>query len=299
MLITPLPPSHILVLNKFAVVPEHFILATTAFREQTHLLEKDDLDVAYKCIETYHTYHLRHPDEHTRDGDVQATATEGDNNPPAKNPGEKESQEEGEGEGELFVFFNSGPHSGSSQPHRHIQLLPVARMHEGLEREGPRGETGWAVLARGLLFGEEEGVRAKMPFATFAERICPNKSDLQGIYLRLYHRACEAVLGSADAGSEIQQRNGEAKISYNLAMTRDVMVIVPRVAEGQTVTAPAAKHGLARRAVGTLALNGTVLAGTALVKSQEEWDALRQEPEQLLEILGRIGVPAIQAPSLL
>jgi ATP adenylyltransferase len=42
---------------------------------------------------------------------------------------------------------------------------------------------------------------------------------------------------------------------------------------------------------GRLALNGTVLAGTALAKNQAEWDALRDDPGQLLAVLGKIGVP--------
>src|ERR1700753_1808706 len=36
--------GHILVLNKFAVVPEHSILATAAWAPQTHLLRPADLE---------------------------------------------------------------------------------------------------------------------------------------------------------------------------------------------------------------------------------------------------------------
>ena len=89
--ITQLRPSHYLVLNMFPVIPDHFLLLTTAFKEQTHLLEEDDLEAAYACIGAY--------------------------------------KEEGE---ELFGFYNSGEHSGASQPHRHIQFLPVESMRIGL-----------------------------------------------------------------------------------------------------------------------------------------------------------------------
>jgi ATP adenylyltransferase len=91
MLIAELPPSHILVLNKFAIVREHFILATKAFKEQTDLLEADDLGATYACLKEWRVHGK-----------------------------------------ELFAFFNSGEHSGASQPHRHIQLLPVESMTEGL-----------------------------------------------------------------------------------------------------------------------------------------------------------------------
>ncbi len=88
---TGVPPSHIVVLNKFAIVPEHFILATKEFKEQTRFLEADDLGVTYACL--------------------QAWKAQGK---------------------ELFAFFNSGVHSGASQPHRHLQFLPVDSMMVGL-----------------------------------------------------------------------------------------------------------------------------------------------------------------------
>jgi ATP adenylyltransferase len=82
------------VLNKFPVIPDHFILATKEFKKQTDLLEEADLEAAYNCLKAY--------------------------------------KDEGE---ELFGFFNSGEHSGASQPHRHIQFLPVQSMRSGLKEE--------------------------------------------------------------------------------------------------------------------------------------------------------------------
>jgi ATP adenylyltransferase len=41
------------VLNKFPVIPDHFILATTKFEEQTDLLEEQDIEAAYKCVKEY------------------------------------------------------------------------------------------------------------------------------------------------------------------------------------------------------------------------------------------------------
>ncbi|KAK0666519.1 ATP adenylyltransferase-domain-containing protein [Cercophora samala] len=236
MLITPLgsPPSHNLVLNKFAIVPEHFILSTAAFKPQTHLLEADDLAAAYACIEEY----AQHGQE-------------------------------------LFVFFNSGEHSGASQPHRHLQLLPVGNMKEGLLG----GE--WDVLAKRLSTPE---TKRKLPFEVFAagiEEVNGDGEGLRKVYLELYSQACEAVLGVA----EDIKLDGEAKMSYNLAMTRTTMVVMPRLAEGGVVKDEKGQE------VGKLALNGTVLAGTALVKSEMEWNALRRDPAQVREVLGRIGVP--------
>jgi ATP adenylyltransferase len=45
--------THFLVLNKFPVIPYHFILATKEFKEQTHMLEEDDVEAAYACLTAY------------------------------------------------------------------------------------------------------------------------------------------------------------------------------------------------------------------------------------------------------
>ncbi|KAM4057177.1 ATP adenylyltransferase domain-containing protein [Hirsutella rhossiliensis] len=239
LFVADLGPSHYLVLNKFAVVPEHFILATREFRPQTGVLDEADLEATLACIRAY-----------------------------------RDSREDGDG---LFAFFNGGEHSGASQPHRHIQLLPVARMREGLD-DG----ASWSLLATSPHLD-------KAPFATFSEKISQSTSPrhLHAAYLRLYRQACHAATGTAlPAGDEGE---GEARISYNLAMTEDTLVVCPRRAEGGEVRRPA--EGGGGEVVGRLALNGTVLAGTALVRKQEEWDALREDPGGLVRVLGRIGVP--------
>lgn len=123
MTISQLGPGHVLVLNKFAIVPEHFILATKAVKPQTHLLDKDDIAATHACIQAYH-----------------------------------------EAKQELFAFFNSGPHSGASQPHRHVQLLPMEQMRAGLEYV-PGGQD-WSVLAEQI-----RGQEHKVPFSVLSEGI--------------------------------------------------------------------------------------------------------------------------------
>ncbi|KAI8215841.1 Diadenosine 5',5'''-P1,P4-tetraphosphate phosphorylase 2 [Colletotrichum sp. SAR 10_86] len=238
LFIAAIPSSgHNLVLNKFAIVPEHFILATKDYKLQTHLLEPNDLAATYACIEAYRQH----------------------------------------GDNELYAFFNSGQHSGASQPHRHIQLLPVAQMKDGLP-EGSR----WDVLAKQLVQPQLMGI----PFTTFGEKIhggmTPN--ELHAVYVSLFRSAVDAV--EAHVGKLDDSGNGEARISYNLAMTSNSLVVMPRLAEGHTIE----ENG---RSVGKLSLNGTVLAGTALVKSEAEWSALKanSDSNQLVDILAKIGIP--------
>jgi ATP adenylyltransferase len=86
-------PTHLIVVNKFPIIKEHFILATKKNKKQTHFLEQDDLEATYACLRKW----------------AEASG----------------------GEQQLFAFFNSGDHSGASQPHRHLQFLPVDAMREG------------------------------------------------------------------------------------------------------------------------------------------------------------------------
>jgi ATP adenylyltransferase len=267
--ITDLTTSHYLVLNKFAVVPEHFILATTDFKHQTHVLEEADLESTLACIEAY---------------DAAAATTASASAPKAVENGDSSSSRSGNREEcGLFAFFNSGEHSGASQPHRHIQLLPISQMRNDLEDQG-----AWDVMTDKL------EVR-RPPFATFSESIRPGMSgrDLHETYLRLYRRACRAVAhfkGASDSSpedpTEAIPSEGEALISYNMAMTKSTLVVSPRLAEGADIVTPEG------RTLGSLALNGTVLAGTALVKSELEWEALRKDSVRFMNVLRGIGVPA-------
>jgi ATP adenylyltransferase len=103
-------PSHLLVLNKFPIIAEHFILATKSNKKQTHVLEQDDLEATYACLEAW-----QHDSKQKR----------------------------------LFAFFNSGDHSGASQPHRHLQFLPVETMRDS------EATSGWDLLIDSMLSNSE------------------------------------------------------------------------------------------------------------------------------------------------
>ncbi|KAG4025917.1 hypothetical protein MFRU_048g00290 [Monilinia fructicola] len=224
--------SHNLVLNKFPIIPDHFILATKEFKEQTHLLEEADIGVAYECLKSYRV----------------------------------------EGE-ELFGFFNSGDHSGASQPHRHVQFLPVESMKTGLGQESQ-----WSLLSDGL-----SGIPApELPFTYFAASLPVDiqPSDLHATYIDLHQQACQLMKTKSSINLK-----GESSISYNLGFTDRSMVLCPRVSEGLSI------QDNDGNTIGSVALNGTLLAGTLLVKSETEWDAVRKDERILVDILKAIGVP--------
>ena len=45
-------------------------------------------------------------------------------------------------------------------------------------------------------------------------------------------------------------------------------------------------------------LNGTILAGTLMVKAESEWDALRENPQYLMKVLEKIGFPRTDSRGL-
>lgn len=121
-------PTHFLVLNKFPIISQHFILATKLNKKQTHVLEQDDLEATYACLKAWHE--------------------EGD-----------------EPQRRLLAFFNSGEHSGASQPHRHLQFLPVERMRD------TEKTNGWNMLIDLILSCQEanppgKSSRTLSPFET-------------------------------------------------------------------------------------------------------------------------------------
>lgn len=254
-------------LNKFPVIPDHFILATREWKSQTDLLEKGDLEATYACVKTW---------------------------------GEAETGGDGK---RLFAFFNSGAESGASQPHRHIQFLPVEAM---MQQDGEGEGSAWRPLIDvAAAAAEGGGSKSKthpeyrwsdrLPFAHFALPLPPNPSaeQIHAIYLSLY-RAAVAAAAAAEGKAhdhDPHQIDGEAAISHNLAMTESAMMICPRRNESASISL--GKKGAEEVAeAGVIALNGTILAGTLMVKAEAEWNELRRNPEVLGSVLAAIGHPA-------
>jgi ATP adenylyltransferase len=241
---------------------------------QTDILDKTDLEATYECLKAWNA-----------DGDGSSSAN-------------------GSSPKSLFAFFNSGDDSGASQPHRHLQFLPVEAMRQP-------GSESWHPLID-LLTSQPTSPGPSstpkfqhlsgLPFAHFALPLPPNPSAeaLHSIYLTLYQAAAAATRGQSP-GEDTERRPtaGPASISYNLAMTRSTMMICPRRQETALVPVDSAT---ARDVAdpGVLSLNGTILAGTLMVKAEGEWDSLRENPERLTKVLATVGYPRTDSrgPSL-
>jgi len=119
----------------------------------------------------------------------------------------------------------------------------------------------------------------------------PSGADLLRIYSDLFEKAVKSVKHfverSPDGLSLHDTTDGSQPISYNLALTNEVMILCPRRKGGDIV----------RRADGTeldnVELNGTLLAGTLMVKNEESYNLLKVDASQLETILESIGLPLV------
>jgi ATP adenylyltransferase len=75
-------------------------------------------------------------------------------------------------------------------------------------------------------------------------------------------------------------------------MTIEGMAILPRIAEGSSLRRDDGTE------IGFVALNGTALGGTLMVKQEEEWNLLREQPEKLDSILRAIGIQSSPSADL-
>ena len=82
-------------------------------------------------------------------------------------------------------------------------------------------------------------------------------------------------------------RDGHVTFSYNLALTADMMVIMPRRSDAAHISD-----------MQPVFVNGTILAGTLMVKDEADFHELQQDTSKLSQILSRIGFSRNESSSL-
>lgn len=169
-----------LVLNKYPVVKYHFMLVTKAFKSQNSPLASDELHSTLRIL-----HDLRSSDGHEN----------------------------------WFAFYNCGPESGASQPHKHIQFMTLPQDFTPFCSE---------IVTEAGRSSEDESIQPlldpNMPFAHFIAKLSPdsidNKDSIAMTFASLLQKTLNVLV--------------EAKcnhISYNLCMTTEYMMIVPRAAK--------------------------------------------------------------------
>ncbi|KAI9341917.1 ATP adenylyltransferase-domain-containing protein [Obelidium mucronatum] len=173
-------------------------------------------------------------------------------------------------EGEFLGFYNCGPLSGASVPHKHMQFIPVKR--GSLEDGIPIDQ-----LMEDAQRTSEPFVAVVIPGLPFHHRafFIPNNStqdesffkDVEMAYVALVTGAFAAkpvgvVFGetSNQAVSVGKDEAGKSEVSYNVIFTRQWMIVIPRRQE--------LFEGLSVNSVG--------FAGMLLAKTQDQVDQLQR-----------------------
>lgn len=139
-----------------------------------------------------------------------------------------------------LAFYNGGPEAGASQPHKHLQLVPLPLGPGAL----PLPSQPWLEAAH--LADDGVGRNPELPFAHAVARMPADwlaAPEASGSALRALYRRMWAFLGE-DAQAPGQPR------PFNLLATRDWIWLVPR-----------RREGVAGLSVNALAYAGALLAG--------------------------------------
>ncbi|EDX84446.1 hypothetical protein S7335_2143 [Synechococcus sp. PCC 7335] len=171
------------------------------------------------------------------------------------------------GEVDGLGFFNGGKVAGASQPHKHLQVVPLADMELPIE----------TAIAHALAQAENEAI-VRSPLLPFEHAIiCLNPPSSDANYptepgsqshclLGYYQRLLNSVGIHSPNGWK-----GTQTAAYNLLCTREWMMVVPRAQEEYA----------------GISVNSLGFAGSLLVKNKTELEKLKQlGPIQLLREVG-------------
>ncbi|KAL6310408.1 ATP adenylyltransferase-domain-containing protein [Sparassis latifolia] len=173
----------------------------------------------------------------------------------------------------FFAFYNCGDLSGASQPHKHVQFLPI-------EDDGPPIErlarsTSIEVITRPFSL-------TTLPYANHVRRLPSNlasvpRSDLEG-------SLSDAFLSLLDLAISTIRHDGDyppGSPSYNFVLTLEHMHVIPRRRE----------HHVLQKTGDQLSVNALGFTGLLLVKSEKELDAVKMEG--VGKILRDVGLESV------
>jgi len=163
-------------------------------------------------------------------------------------------------------FYNGGEAAGASQPHKHLQLVPL-----------PMTDTGPRVPVEPLLasavFRGDAGVAPGLPWAhawfRLPRRGGADPAEAARVLVQGYRALLHAVGLAPETGPGGRRQAGP----YNLLVTREWMLLAPR----------------SREHFGSVSVNALGFAGALLVKNTDE---LRRVKEcGPVEVLRTVGMP--------
>ena len=160
-----------------------------------------------------------------------------------------------------LVFYNAGAAAGASQPHKHLQLVTLP-FTEGGPRIPIETILGAAEFRGGL------GKIATLPFLHALIRFDGETTGSPGQAVEVMTTAYRSLLSAVGADGTEPHR----LVPYNLLVTREWMLMVPR----------------ARERYRSISVNALGFAGSLFVRNHEQLDRLKcHGPVAVLSRVGR------------
>ncbi|TVP56721.1 MAG: phosphorylase [Nodularia sp. (in: Bacteria)] len=168
---------------------------------------------------------------------------------------------------EGLAFYNGGKIAGASQPHKHLQIVPLPLT--------PSGEQiPIEPLINSAKFQDTVTTVPGLPFVHALAKLDPNWSNspltAAEATLELYQSLLSAV------GLEAVEDNKQSG-AYNLLATREWMLIVPRSHED----------------FDSISVNSLGFAGALLVRNQEQMQVIKEQGP--MNILKNVAIPIEEA----
>ncbi len=162
-------------------------------------------------------------------------------------------------------FYNGGSAAGASQRHKHLQFVPFPLVPDGLNVPIE------PAIASAQFLGTT-GMCPQLPYihalVKFDAALLNSPSEAAATTLEYYHNLLQGIGLSGTEGW-----TGKQSAAYNLMITREWMMIVPRSQESYE----------------KILVNSLGLCGAMLVRNSEEMQQLKDDKP--LTILQNVGIP--------
>ncbi|KAG0307510.1 bifunctional AP-4-A phosphorylase/ADP sulfurylase [Dissophora globulifera] len=240
--------EHKVLLNKFCVVPKHFLVVTKAFKSQTEPLTPTDLLAVWSTLKA-----LKYS-EHA------------------------------------VAFYNCGSHSGASQPHKHMQVLPLAVPSpiSMLVRECSKRQRGKKENRPGDVFSVPFDCINHVILLPSTDLVSESNQSQEDILTEAYITLMDAMMMSIreyaeqvalpERERELVFRTWSSSRAYNWLLTTEFMMIVPRKQESSNLHKNV-----------SLNINSLGFAGMVLAKTFAELEVVKEKG--VIALVSETGYP--------
>ncbi|KAH3899543.1 related to 5',5'''-P-1,P-4-tetraphosphate phosphorylase 2 [Saccharomycodes ludwigii] len=207
-----------LLLNKFPIIPNHLLLVTKSFESQTAPLSPKDLLTSYNLL--------------------------------------KKLDNDDESDKRHVAFYNCGVNSGSSQDHKHLQIIELPGKLKTLQDKLVKKDPGHFIPNH-----KKEPLKDNsIPYAHFVVPLPdPDGNDVdEDLLAMVYSSLLQRTLTFFQQWSCTSEEDKRLPISYNFMMTLEWICLVPRSKSNN----------------GTIGFNSTGYLNMVLVKERELYDKI-------------------------